>query len=233
MASNTPRIGVFFCDCGQTIEGLIDYERLRAYARQQEDVVFVDQGKFLCSPDSLRQITQDIKDKGLDRVVVAACSPRVYLVEFQDAAERAGINRYMVEQTNLRDQVAWSHSLDVEGATDRAEGQLAMSIARSRRMRPTVYGPSAVVNEELCSGCGVCETTCKQGVITFKPTGDDHRVAVVDRAECKACGACVAACPAGALNLEGFTNEEVIAEVDAFTEGLLNSMTFMVGPPEG
>jgi heterodisulfide reductase subunit A len=60
-------------------------------------------------------------------------------------------------------------------------------------------------------------------VITFKPTGDGHRVAVVDRSECKACGACVAACPAGAMNLQGFTNEEVIAEIDAFTEGMLDS----------
>lgn len=223
MESSTPRIGVFFCDCGQTIKGLIDYDKLRDLAQNEKDVVHVDKVDFLCSSSSRESVTEAIRENGLDRIVVAACSPRAYLLEFQDVAERAGINRFMVEQSNLRDQVAWIHSLDEESATSKAMDQLAMSIARARKMRPSRFGPGAAVNEEMCSGCGVCATTCKAGVIDFKPIDGGHRVARVDRSECKACGACVAACPSGALNLEGFTNEEVIAEVDEFTEGLLDS----------
>ncbi len=225
MASTTPRIGVFFCDCGRTIEKLIDYGKLRELAHQEEGVVHVDQADLLCSPQAREKVTEAIRANGLDRIVVAACSPRAYLPEFQEAAERAGINRFMVEQSNLREQVAWIHSLEEKDATTKAMDQLSMSIARSRKMSPSRYGPGAAVDEELCSGCGICATTCKAGLIELRPTTEGHRVAQVDRSECKACGACVAACPSGALNLEGFTNEEVIAEVDAFTEGLLYSKT--------
>jgi heterodisulfide reductase subunit A len=147
----------------------------------------------------------------------------MYLDEFREAARRGGINPYMVEQANLREQVAWIHSFDAEAATGKARDQLLMSIERSRKMKPSDFGPSAVVAADQCSGCGVCASTCRAGAITFKEIGDGHRVAQVDRGECKACGACVAACPSGALNLEGFTNEEIVAEIDAFTEGLLDS----------
>jgi coenzyme F420-reducing hydrogenase delta subunit/ferredoxin len=218
-----PRIGVFFCACGETIKDLIHYGKLHDVARSQEGVEYVDQQAFLCSPRSMKRISEEIKAHELDRIVVAACSPRVYLDEFREAARLGGINPYMVEQVNLRDQVAWIHSLDSQAATDKAKDQLLMSIERSKKMRPSDFGPTAIVTEDQCSGCGVCASTCRAGAISFKDTGDGHRVAVVDRGECKACGACVAACPSGALNLEGFTNEEIVAEIDSFTEGLLES----------
>lgn len=223
MDTKAPRIGVFFCACGETIKDLIHYEKLMELARSQEGVEYVDKQGLLCSPKSLKRISEEIKGHELDRVVVAACSPRVYLDEFREAARRGGINPYMVEQANLREQVAWIHSLDAQAATEKARDQLLMSIERSRKMRPSDFGPTAVIAESQCSGCGVCATTCRAGAISFKDIGDGHRVAVVDRGECKACGACVAACPSGALNLEGFSNEEIVAEIDAFTEGLLDS----------
>ncbi len=223
MDSKVPRIGVFFCACGETIKDLIHFGKLHDHARSLEGVEYVDHQALLCSPRSLKRISEEIKEHELDRIVVAACSPRVYLDEFRAAALRGGINPYMVEQVNLREQVAWMHSLDAQAATEKAMDQLRMSIERCRRMRPSDFGPSAVVSVDQCSGCGVCATTCRAGAISFKDTGDGHRVAVVDRGECKACGACVAACPSGAMNLEGFSNEEIVAEIDAFTEGLLDS----------
>ncbi|MBI0583277.1 MAG: hydrogenase iron-sulfur subunit [Methanomassiliicoccus sp.] len=217
------RIGVFFCACGETIKDLIDFDRLAEHARSLEGVVFVEGAGLLCSSPSLRRVSEAIRENSLDRVVVAACSPRVYLSEFREAARRGGINPYMVEQANLREQVAWVHSADKKSATDKAVDQLLMSVERSRRMRPSDFAPSAVVDEAQCSGCGICVSTCRAGVIELKDIGNDHKVAKVDRAECKACGACVAACPSGALNLEGFCNEEVVAEIDAFSRGLLAS----------
>jgi coenzyme F420-reducing hydrogenase delta subunit/ferredoxin len=223
MDTKAPRIGVFFCACGETIKDLIDYGRLMELARSLDNVELVDKEGLLCSPEGMKRVSESIKEHQLDRIVVAACSPRVYLDEFREAARRGGINPFMVEQTNLREQVAWIHSLDVKAATTKAKDQLLMSVERSRKMRPSDFGPTAVVTPEQCSGCGVCASTCRAGAISFKDIGDGHRVAVVDRGECKACGACVAACPSGALNLEGFTNEEIVAQIDAFTEGLLDS----------
>ena len=223
MDTKAPRIEVFFCDCGKTIKDLIDYDELKDFTRSLDGVEHISQHGLLCSPQSLKDVASEIKAHGLDRAVIAACSPRIYLDEFREAARRGGINPYMVEQTNLREQVAWIHSKDVKAATEKAKDQLLMSIERSRRMRPSEFGPAAVVNTDQCSGCGVCATTCRAGAITFKVIEGGHRVAEVDRSECKACGACVAACPSGAMNLEGFTNEEIIAEIDAFTEGFLES----------
>ncbi|MDW5564350.1 MAG: hydrogenase iron-sulfur subunit [Methanomassiliicoccus sp.] len=223
MDTTAPRIGVFFCACGETIMDLIHYETLMEFARAQDGVEHVGKCTLLCSPEGRKLISEEIKGHKLDRVVIAACSPRMYLEEFREAARKGGINPYMVEQANLRDQVAWIHSLDAPAATAKAKDQLHMSIERSRKMTPSDFGPTAVVDEEQCSGCGICATTCRAGSISFVDTGDGHRVAKVDRGECKACGACVAACPSGALNLEGFTNEEIVAQINAFSKGLLDS----------
>lgn len=221
----SPRIGVFLCDCGETISGLISFESVREYAKGLEGVAHVELDKLACSPGASKRIAKAISEKHLDRIVVAACSPRLYLDEFRQVAEKAGINPYMVEMANLREQVAWIHSADKRDATAKAKDMLAMSVARSRMMRPSAQGSTAAVREELCSGCGICASTCRQGAISFKEDtpSPNHRVAVVDRAECKACGACVAACPSGAMNMEGFSNEEIIAQIDEYAKGLLET----------
>lgn len=224
MEPKEPRIGVFFCDCGETIHGLINFDKLKEHAKTLRGVQYVETDRFLCSADAIKRLGRMVKEKNLDRVVVAACSPRIYLDEFRQAAEKAGINAYMVEMANLREQVAWMHSKDSAEATDKAKDVVAMSVARSRMMQPSTHGPGAVVTEDLCSGCGICASTCRQGAIGFKEDKENKkRVAVVDRAECRACGACVAACPSGAMNMEGFSNEEILAEVDEFSQGLLES----------
>ncbi len=223
METIAPRIGVFFCDCGETIDGLLDFGKLRVYAKGLDGVAYVEEDRFMCSPQSSKRIAEMVKKHNLDRLVIAACSPRIYLDEFREAAKNAGLNPYMVEQTNLREQVAWIHSKDAITATEKAKDMLNMSVARSKKMQPATQAPGAVVREDLCSGCGVCASTCRQGAISFKETGPNQRIAQVDRSECKACGACAAACPAGAMNLEGFSNEEVVAEIDAFSKGLIES----------
>lgn len=224
MEATKPRIGVFFCDCGEMVGGLIDFEGLEEHARSLENVEYVGMDHFMCSTDSTDHIRRITKERKLDRMVIGACSPRVYGEEFKQAAQDAGINPYMVEIANLREQVAWMHSTDIDQATEKAKDSITMAVARSKQLRPLTRPPTAFVIESRCSGCGICASTCRRGAIVFKEdpwTG--KRVAQVDPAECLACGACVAACPSGALDMEGFSNEEMTAEIDAFTEGLLGS----------
>ncbi len=224
MEASKPRIGVFFCDCGGTVEGLIDFDELEMHAGSLEDVEHVERDRFMCSSDAASRMSQLAKAHDLDRLVIGACSPRVYEEEFKRAAELAGINPYMLEIANLREQVAWVHSSDREGATAKAKDALTMAVARSRRMEPQTRPPGAYVIDERCSGCGICLSTCRHDAIEMKVdpwTG--KRVATVDPLSCLACGACVAACPSGAMDMVGFSNEEMTAEIDTFTEGLLDS----------
>jgi coenzyme F420-reducing hydrogenase delta subunit/Pyruvate/2-oxoacid:ferredoxin oxidoreductase delta subunit len=217
------RIGVFLCDCGEMLDKLLDYPRLMERAKGLEGVRYVTMEKFLCSKGSMDKLKDVVKEHDLDRLIIGACSPRIYLDDFRKAAEKAGINPYMVEMVNLREQVAWIHSLVHEDATVKALDALAMGVARAKTMRPKTLGAEAKVKEELCSGCGICASTCRLGAISMKAIDAEHKVAVVDQAECKACGACVAACPSGAMNMEDFSNEEIIAEIDEFSRGLLDS----------
>lgn len=224
MDATKPRIGVFFCDCGETVNDLLDFDKLRDHARSLQDVEYVETDRFLCAPENAARMYRSTKEHKLDRLVIAACSPRVYQDEFRRAAEDAGINPYMVEIANLREQVAWIHSKDLGEATEKARNVVSMAVARSRQLRPLTAPPGAYVKPELCSGCGICSSTCRAGAIVFtvdKETG--KRVAKVDRAECRACGACVAACPSAAMDMEGFSNAEITAEIDAFSEGLVDS----------
>lgn len=224
MEATKPRIGVFFCDCGDTVGGLIDFNGLEKHVRSIEGVEYVGTDRFMCSTDAAGRMYRSTKEHKLDRLVIGACSPRVYGDEFRQAAEDAGINPYMVEVANLREQVAWVHSTDRDEATAKAKDLISMAIARSKQLRPLTRRPTAFVIEDYCSGCGICASTCRRGAIVLKEDSwAGKRVARVDSAECLACGACVAACPSAAMDMEGFSNAEIMAEIDAFADGLLES----------
>ena len=224
MQNPAPRIGVFFCDCGETIDNLLGLEELKEHARSLEGVTYVETDHFLCDPDAAGRMDQKVREHGLDRLVIAACSPRVHQEEFRQAAESAGINPYMVEIANLREQVAWIHSRNKDEATVKAKDAVSMAVARSRQLIPLIRPPSAFVNEDLCSGCGICESTCRQNAIYFtEGKNAGRRIAQIDRAKCLACGACVSACPSAAMDMEGFSNEEIRAEIDAFSRDLETS----------
>lgn len=224
MESTKPRIGVFFCDCGEMIGNLIDFESLEEYASSLEDVEYVGTDRFACSEDAVSSMSRLIREHGLDRLVIGACSPRIYESEFRQHAENAGINPYMVQITNLREQIAWTHSSDAQGATEKAKDAISMSVARSKQLRPLTMPPGALVDEDRCSGCGICISTCRCGAISLvEDPWTGRHVAHVDRDICLACGACVAACPSAAMDMEGFSNAEILAEIDVFAEGLIDS----------
>jgi coenzyme F420-reducing hydrogenase delta subunit/NAD-dependent dihydropyrimidine dehydrogenase PreA subunit len=212
------RIGVFLCDCGGHSDS-VDMIDLAEHCGKLDDVAHVEIFDFLCSERMGEDFCRIIRQHRLDRVVIGACSPRIYLDHFQDLAERAGINRYMVEMANLREQCAWIHTLQPDSATEKAKDMLLLSVARARRMRPSRHGVIAIVSEEICDGCGVCKTVCGRGAITIVPdlTRKGRFHAHVDPELCEGCGVCVSSCPSGAMDMEAFSNEEILAQIDAAT----------------
>ena len=131
-----PRIGVFVCHCGKNIASVVDVERVAEIAAQQPDVVFATHTMYTCSDTSLNNIRDMIREHRLNRIVVASCTPRTHEPIFRDTLREAGLNPYLFELANIRDQCSWVHSSMPEVATEKAIELVKMSIARARRLAP-------------------------------------------------------------------------------------------------
>ncbi|MFC2012603.1 hydrogenase iron-sulfur subunit, partial [Chloroflexota bacterium] len=131
-----PKIGVFVCNCGTNIAGVADVSSLVAYASTLKNVIHCEQHTISCASDSLSKITQAIIEKGLNRVVVAACTPRDHETVFREALREAGLNPYLLDMANIREHCAWVHSQDKDEATQKAKDIIAMSVARARNLTP-------------------------------------------------------------------------------------------------
>ncbi len=148
------RVGVFVCHCGTNIAGVADVPALVEAAKQMPGVVHAEDLQFACAKSSLDRMTEVIKEKKLNRVVVASCSPVTHLRFFQDAARRAGLNPYLVEMTNIRNLDTWVHS-DRRAATEKAKDMIKMAVAKTHHMVPplqTIKLP--VIKRALVVGCG-------------------------------------------------------------------------------
>ncbi len=130
------KIGVFICHCGTNIAGVADTSALVAYASTLKDVVHCEDQVISCASDALRKITEAIKEKGLNRVVVAACTPRDHELVFRESLREAGLNPYLLDMANIREHCTWVHSQDKNGATQKAKDIIAMSVARTRNLTP-------------------------------------------------------------------------------------------------
>jgi len=194
-------------------------KELEDHARALEGVVHVETVDYLCHPEARERMASVVRGDHLDRVVVAACSPRLYLKEFQDAVATVGLAGCMVEMANIREQCAWVHSEQPIGATRKAEDLVSMAAAKLARVKTGEGGSVSMVKPELCSGCGVCEATCRLSAIKMVPDvgRPGKRIATVLPKVCEGCGACVAACPAAAMDQACFSNEEIGAMIDAAT----------------
>lgn len=129
VALEEPKVGVFLCDCGEDIGGLVDMPQLLEYSRSLPRVARAEVLGHGCSRESLQKIQEIIAAEGLNRIVVGACSPRTHEALFQDAARRAGLNKYLVEMANIRDQNTWVHIGRPGEATDKAKDQIRMSVS--------------------------------------------------------------------------------------------------------
>ena len=171
VAGDPPRIGVFVCNCGTNIGGFLDVPDVVKFAKTLPSVVFVEDNLFSCSQDTQEQITQVIKAQNLNRVVVAACTPRTHEPLFQETVTNAGINKYLFEMANIRNQCSWVHSNDSAAATEKAKDLVRMSVARAGLLEP-LYDPVMEVNQSaLVIGGGLAGITAannlaQQGYVT-------------------------------------------------------------------
>ncbi len=136
VSDQAPRVGVFVCHCGTNIAGVVDVEAVTEYARSLPDVVFADNNLFTCSTDSQTRIQQAIKEQNLNRVVVASCTPRTHEPIFQDTIRQVGLNFYLFELANIRDQCSWVHRDFPEEATEKAKDLVRMAVAKVRLVEP-------------------------------------------------------------------------------------------------
>jgi len=154
-----PRIGVFICHCGKNIASVVDVERVAEVASKQPGVVFATHTMYTCADSSLNNIRDMIYEHKLNRVVVASCTPRTHEPIFRDTLREAGLNPYLFELANIRDQCSWVHSSEPDKATDKAIQLMEMSVGRSRLLSPLTGSSFAVNQAGLVIGGGIAGMT--------------------------------------------------------------------------
>jgi heterodisulfide reductase subunit A len=150
-----PRIGVFVCHCGLNIGGTVDVEKVADHAASLPDVVFSGANLYTCSEPGQEEIKNAIREHRLNRVVVASCSPRLHEPTFRQSCAEVGLNPYLFEMANIREQCSWVHLHDKEAATRKAMDLVNMSVARARLLEPQTEMTVPVTQRALVIGGGV------------------------------------------------------------------------------
>ncbi|MGE4274586.1 MAG: hydrogenase iron-sulfur subunit [Candidatus Methanomethylophilaceae archaeon] len=197
----------------------MDFARLREFLDGYDDIVLTEESNNLCSDESLVDFKRLIEENKLNRVLLGMCTPNKHLDEFRDAAQDIGLNRYLVDSVNIREQIAFIHQNEPEEMQVKLMDQFAMAIAKLRATQPAdkVY---AVVDDHRCNGCHICYTVCDKDAIRMVPdkNGRVTEVSLVDKEKCWGCGVCVTSCPVDAIDMTVYSNREMIAQVDTFIE---------------
>ncbi len=155
IAGQEPRIGVWVCSCGINIAGVVDVEAVRDYAATLSGVEYVENNLYTCSQDTQEKIKQIIAEKKLNRVVVASCTPRTHEPLFQNTCQEAGLNRYLFEMANVRDQCSWVHQNEPEAATEKAKALVKSAVTKARLLQPLSELKVDVTNRALVVGGGL------------------------------------------------------------------------------
>jgi len=159
-----PRIGVFVCCCGTNIAGVVDVPNVVEYAKTLPGVVYAEQNMFSCSQDSQDKMAQVIQDEGLNRIVVAACTPKTHEPLFQETLQNAGINKYLFEMVNIRNQNSWVHKNNPEAATQKARDLVNMSVAKAARIEPLKEPVLEINQRAMVIGGGVAGMTAAENM---------------------------------------------------------------------
>lgn len=154
-----PRVGVFVCHCGANIGRVINVPSVVDYSKTLDNVVHAEEGLFICSTDAAEQISNTIREKKLNRVVVAACTPRTHEPLFRDTLREGGINQYFFDMANIREHCSWVHSKQKEEATKKARDIVRMSVARTTMLEPLQEFDLPVNKTSLVVGGGVAGMT--------------------------------------------------------------------------
>jgi heterodisulfide reductase subunit A len=153
------RIGVFVCNCGINIGGIADVPAIAEFAKELPNVVYVEENLFTCSQDTQDKMVEVIREKKLNRIVVAACSPRTHEPLFQETLRNAGLNAYLFDMANIRNQCTWVHSGDKENATGKCKDLVKMAVARASLLEPIPDISVDIHKSALIVGGGVAGMT--------------------------------------------------------------------------
>ncbi|HEX7392543.1 MAG TPA: CoB--CoM heterodisulfide reductase iron-sulfur subunit A family protein [Thermoplasmata archaeon] len=150
-----PKVGVFICHCGSNIAGVVDCGKVRQEAEKFGDVVVAKENKYTCSDLGQEEIIKAIKENGVERVVVAACSPRLHEPTFRKCIQQAGLNPYLLHMVNIREQCSWVHAHEKERATEKATQLIGMGVSKAARLEPLEAREVPVEPVSLVIGGGV------------------------------------------------------------------------------
>ncbi|MHC4663725.1 MAG: FAD-dependent oxidoreductase [Planctomycetota bacterium] len=154
------RVGVYVCHCGANIGRVVDVPDTVEYSKTLPNVEHAEESLFICSTDAAQRLADSIREKGLNRVVVAACTPRTHEPLFRDTLREAGINQYYFDMANIREHCSWVHSKEKEKASEKAKDIIRMSVARACRLEPLEEFDLPVNKTALVVGGGVAGMTC-------------------------------------------------------------------------
>jgi heterodisulfide reductase subunit A len=170
------KVGVYICHCGHNIAGTVDVEALSEWAGNLPNVAVARDYQFMCSSLGQELVEKDIKEKGLTRVVVAACSPHMHEPTFRKACERAGLNPYLFEMANIREHASWVHPDDKEAATDKAAAIISGAVSRALELEPLEPFIAEIKEPTLIVGGGIAGITA-----ALEIANSGHQVYLVER----------------------------------------------------
>ena len=176
VSNEPPRVGVFVCHCGINIAGTVDVEAVREHASTLPYVVYTGRNLFTCSQDTQESMKDIVKEHQINRVVVASCTPRTHEPLFQETIHEVGLNPYLFELANIRDQCSWVHMQEPEKATEKAKDLVRMAVSRVVNHRPLHGQPLPVTHSALVIGGGVTGMSA-----ALKMAGQGYDVALVER----------------------------------------------------
>ncbi len=164
VSDEEPRVGVFVCRCGSNIARVVDVPGVAEYAKTLPNVVYAEENIYTCSTDTQIKMAKIIEEHGLNRVVVASCSPRTHEPLFQDTCREAGLNKYLFEMANIRDQCSWVHATYMPEATAKSKDLVRMAVSRVCALEPLHESPSPITKNGLVVGGGAAGMNAALGL---------------------------------------------------------------------
>jgi len=164
VSQEEPRIGVFVCHCGANIGRIVDVPSAVEYAKTLPNVVYAQEQLFSCASNCAQEISEMTEEIGLNRVIIAACSPRTLDPLFRDTVREAGLNQYYYDMANIREHCSWVHAKEKEEATEKAKDIIRMSVARTAHLEPLQEIELPVSKAALVVGGGIAGMTCALSV---------------------------------------------------------------------